>query len=79
MTASHSSRETFSRIRPWYFRRVVIRQKEGLAHNPRLMLIPDADTQAKWWMRMKDEWVAHRRDSREFRNPIKPTVLRWRS
>ncbi len=60
-------------------RRVVIQQKEGLAHNPRLMLIPDADTQAKWWMRMKDEWVAHRRDARAFRNPIKETVLRWRS
>ncbi|WP_118135240.1 aromatic ring-hydroxylating dioxygenase subunit alpha [Oceanicella sp. SM1341] len=60
-------------------RAVVQKQKEGLEHNPRLMLIPDADTQAKWWMRMKDEWVAHRRDDREFRNPIRETVLRWRS
>lgn len=60
-------------------RAVVQQQKEGLIHNPRLMLIPDADTQAKWWMRMKDEWVAHRRDGRDFRNPIKPTTLHWRS
>lgn len=60
-------------------RRVVELQREGLAHDPRLMLIPDADTQARWWMRMKDEWVAHRRDGRPFRNPIRETVLRWRS
>jgi phenylpropionate dioxygenase-like ring-hydroxylating dioxygenase large terminal subunit len=60
-------------------RRVVELQREGLAREPRLMLIPDADTQAKWWMRMKDEWLAHRRDGRAFRNPIRETVLRWRS
>ena len=25
-------------------------------HRPRLMLINDADTQARWWMRVKEEW-----------------------
>jgi phenylpropionate dioxygenase-like ring-hydroxylating dioxygenase large terminal subunit len=60
-------------------RRVVEQQKQGLAFNPRLILIPDADTQAKWWMRIKDEWIAHRRDGRPYRNPLQPVTLRWRS
>ena len=39
-------------------RQVVVKQREGLVHKPRLMLINDADTQARWWMRVKDEWIA---------------------
>jgi hypothetical protein len=26
------------------------------------MLINDADTQARWWMRAKDEWIAAQRE-----------------
>jgi phenylpropionate dioxygenase-like ring-hydroxylating dioxygenase large terminal subunit len=60
-------------------RQVVIKQREGLAHKPRLMLINDADTQARWWMRLKDEWIAAQLEGRAFVNPLEPKTLRWRS
>ena len=60
-------------------RRVVVRQQEGLAYEPRLMLINDADTQARWWMRIKEEWIAAQAQDRAFVNPLEPRTLRWRS
>jgi phenylpropionate dioxygenase-like ring-hydroxylating dioxygenase large terminal subunit len=60
-------------------RRVVVKQREGLVHKPRLMLINDADTQARWWMRVKDEWIAAQAEQRPFVNPLEPKTLRWRS
>jgi phenylpropionate dioxygenase-like ring-hydroxylating dioxygenase large terminal subunit len=60
-------------------RQVVVRQREGLLHRPRLMLINDADTQARWWMRVKDEWLAAQAQGRPFVNPLEPKTLRWRS
>lgn len=58
---------------------VVVRQREGLEAKPKLMLINDADTQARWWMRVKDEWLEAQAEGRPFANPLKPMVLRWRS
>lgn len=58
---------------------VVVQQREGLVHGPKLMLINDADTQARWWMRIKDEWLAAGAEGRDFANPLKPMTLRWRS
>ena len=60
-------------------RRVVIQQREGLLHSPKLMLINDADTQARWWMRIKDEWKEAQAENRPFNNPVQPRTLRWRS
>ena len=60
-------------------RDVVVKQQEGLAHNPSLMLINDADTQAKWYFRLKREWQTAAAEGRPFQNPIKPATLRWRS
>ena len=60
-------------------KQVVVKQQEGLAHNPSLMLINDADTQAKWYFRLKREWQTAALEGRPFANPIKPTTLRWRS
>ena len=60
-------------------RRVVVQQREGLVHKPKLMLINDADTQARWWMRVKDEWIAAQAQGRAFNNPLEPKTLRWRS
>jgi phenylpropionate dioxygenase-like ring-hydroxylating dioxygenase large terminal subunit len=60
-------------------RQVVIRQREGLLYRPKLMLINDADTQARWWMRVKDEWIAAQVQGRAFNNPLEPKTLRWRS
>lgn len=60
-------------------RRVVVQQREGLIHSPNLMLINDADTQARWWMRVKDAFLKAQADGKAFENPVKPMVLRWRS
>jgi phenylpropionate dioxygenase-like ring-hydroxylating dioxygenase large terminal subunit len=60
-------------------RRVVVLQREGLVHEPKLMLINDADTQARWWMRIKSEWTEAQAEGRPFVNPLKPMTLRWRS
>ncbi|CEJ10599.1 Toluene-4-sulfonate monooxygenase system iron-sulfur subunit TsaM1 [bacterium YEK0313] len=60
-------------------RRVVIQQREGLVHHPNLMLINDADTQARWWMRVKDAFLKAQADGKPFENPLRPMTLRWRS
>ncbi len=60
-------------------RDVVVLQQEGLRHDPSLMLIKDADTQARWYYQLKNEWVRARQEGREFKNPVKDVTLRWRS
>lgn len=60
-------------------RDVVVKQQEGLAYDPGLMLIDDADTQAKWYHRLKTEWLRAEEEGRPFVNPIAPQTLRWRS
>lgn len=60
-------------------RDVVVRQQEGLAYDPPLMLVDDADTQAKWYHKLKREWLRAREEGRPFRNPIEPATLRWMS
>ncbi|HUA54259.1 MAG TPA: aromatic ring-hydroxylating dioxygenase subunit alpha [Candidatus Sulfotelmatobacter sp.] len=60
-------------------RDVMSMQQVGLAFRPTLMLIDDADTQAKWYHRLKDEYARARAERRPFVNPVKPRVLRWRS
>ncbi len=60
-------------------RAVVVLQQEGLADDPNLMLIDDADTQAKWYARLKREWLQAEAEGRAFRNPSQARTLRWRS
>lgn len=60
-------------------RKVVVQQQEGLSSNPPLMLIDDADTQAKWYHSLKREWISSHEEGRPFNNPIQPATLRWRS
>ena len=60
-------------------RRMVSRQQLGLRHNPPLMLINDADTQVKWYYRLKKEWQRVQDEGGAFSNPVKDTVLRWRT
>jgi hypothetical protein len=43
------------------------------------MLIDDADTQAKWYYRLKREWRKAAEEKRPFENPVKAKTLRWRS
>ena len=58
---------------------MVALQKPGLAHDPALLWIDDADQQAKWYQQLKREWAASRREGRPFVNPVKSVTLRWRS
>jgi phenylpropionate dioxygenase-like ring-hydroxylating dioxygenase large terminal subunit len=55
------------------------RQSEGLKYNPQLMLVGDADIQARWYYRLKHEYCAARAENRPFNNPVEKRTLRWRS
>jgi phenylpropionate dioxygenase-like ring-hydroxylating dioxygenase large terminal subunit len=58
----------------------MIRQAEGLKHNPRLMLIDDADRPAKWYFALKANLIEARRTGAEMVHPMDgPATLRWRS
>lgn len=60
-------------------RDVVVKQQEGLRHDPPMMLIDDSDTQAKWYFRLKRELLESQRDKRPFANPVESRTLRWLS
>jgi phenylpropionate dioxygenase-like ring-hydroxylating dioxygenase large terminal subunit len=60
-------------------RDIMEKQAKGLAFSPSLLLIDDADRQAKWYYRLKNEYARARAEGREFRNPVRERVLRWRS
>jgi phenylpropionate dioxygenase-like ring-hydroxylating dioxygenase large terminal subunit len=60
-------------------RHIVELQQTGLKHEPPLMLIDDADTQAKWYYRLKKEFAAAVAEHRPFQNPVTERTLRWRS
>lgn len=57
----------------------VTKQQEGLRYDPSLMLIKDADTQAKWYYGLKTEYHEHQVENREFQHPVKESILKWRS
>jgi len=58
----------------------MIKQAEGLKHNPRLMLIDDADRPAKWYFALKANLIEARRTGAEMVHPMEgPVTLRWRS
>lgn len=60
-------------------RGVVVRQQKGLAYQPALMLIKDADTMARWYYQLKAEYRRAQAENRPFENPVREQVLRWRS
>jgi len=60
-------------------RQMLMKQLQGLAHDPPLMLINDADTQAMWYYQLKREFAESQAGSQPFRNPVKERTLRWRS
>jgi phenylpropionate dioxygenase-like ring-hydroxylating dioxygenase large terminal subunit len=58
----------------------MIKQAEGLKHDPRLMLIDDADRPAKWYFALKANLIEARRTGGEMVHPMDgPVTLRWRS
>jgi len=60
-------------------RDIMERQQQGLRFAPPLTLIDDADTQAKWYYRLKREYLRARAEGRPFENPVEPRILEWRS
>jgi phenylpropionate dioxygenase-like ring-hydroxylating dioxygenase large terminal subunit len=58
----------------------MIRQAEGLKHDPHLMLIDDADRPAKWYFALKANLLESRRTGAPMVHPMDgPVTLRWRS
>jgi phenylpropionate dioxygenase-like ring-hydroxylating dioxygenase large terminal subunit len=58
----------------------MIQQAEGLKHNPRLMLIDDADRPAKWYFGLKAALLEARRTGEAMVHPLDgPVTLHWRS
>jgi phenylpropionate dioxygenase-like ring-hydroxylating dioxygenase large terminal subunit len=58
----------------------MILQAEGLKHNPRLMLIDDADRPAKWYFGLKTALLESRRTGEAMVHPMMgPVTLHWRS
>ncbi len=57
----------------------VARQQEGLRTTQNLLLIREADTQARWYYQLKNEMIKARAEQREFRNPVTDVELSWRS
>ncbi|MGE0726254.1 MAG: Rieske 2Fe-2S domain-containing protein [Alphaproteobacteria bacterium] len=60
-------------------RDIMEKQQAGLAHDPPLMLIDDADRPAKWYYRLKNEYARSTAEGRAFVNPVTERELRWRS
>ncbi len=58
---------------------MVEKQQIGLQYDPRLMLIPDADMQARWYYQVKKEFIKSTEEKREFVHPLKEQRLSWRS
>jgi phenylpropionate dioxygenase-like ring-hydroxylating dioxygenase large terminal subunit len=73
----------FKLLAHWFVgqdQRIMEKQAEGLKHNPTLMLIDDADTQAKWYYQLKAAFIDSQQNGGEFNHPIKsPVTLQWRS
>jgi phenylpropionate dioxygenase-like ring-hydroxylating dioxygenase large terminal subunit len=60
--------------------RIMEKQSVGLRDNPKLILIDDADTQAKWYFQLKQAYQKAQQNGGEMEHPVKePVTLRWRS
>jgi phenylpropionate dioxygenase-like ring-hydroxylating dioxygenase large terminal subunit len=60
-------------------RAIFERLGEGLKTSPSFLYVDDADTQIKWYYRMKREWDEALSAKRPFVNPVQETTLRWRT
>jgi phenylpropionate dioxygenase-like ring-hydroxylating dioxygenase large terminal subunit len=73
----------FLRPLAWQFlkqdRDVVEQQQVGLKFDPSLMLIPDSDQLAKLYFQLKKEYAQAQAEGRDFVNPVKDRVLKWRA
>ena len=60
--------------------RVIELQKPGLEVQPRMMLIDDADRQARWYFQLKSAYLESQKNGTPMKHPLEgPVALRWRS
>jgi phenylpropionate dioxygenase-like ring-hydroxylating dioxygenase large terminal subunit len=50
---------------------------KGLENNPKIMLLGDPDTQARWYFELKKRWQLTLENKTQFLNPLKPQTLEW--
>jgi len=59
---------------------VIEKQSLGLEHEDRMMLVDDADRQARWYFELKAAHLESQRTGQPMRHPVAgPVTLRWRS
>ena len=59
---------------------VIEKQALGLQYEDRMMLIDDADRQARWYFELKAAYQESQRGGTPMRHPMSgPVTLRWRS
>lgn len=57
----------------------ISQQAEGLKFEQNLIYIRDADTLARWYFQLKNEYKKALDEGRDFVNPVPETVLQWRT
>jgi phenylpropionate dioxygenase-like ring-hydroxylating dioxygenase large terminal subunit len=60
-------------------RDISIKQSVGLSYSPPLTLVKEADAQIRWYLQLRAEFAKAAEQKREFVNPLKTQVLRWRA
>jgi hypothetical protein len=59
---------------------VIEKQAMGLKYEDRMMLVDDADRQARWYFELKAAHLDSQRTGEPMRHPVpSPITLRWRS
>ena len=59
---------------------VIEKQALGLKYGDRMMLVDDADRQARWYFELKSSYLESQRTGAPMRHPMDgPVILRWRS
>lgn len=59
---------------------VIRKQGLGLQYESRMMLVDDADRQARWYFELKAAYLESRRNGTDLRHPMAgPVTLQWRS
>ncbi|MEJ7672757.1 MAG: hypothetical protein WKF59_08595 [Chitinophagaceae bacterium] len=51
--------------------------KKGLETNPKLMLVGDPDTQARWYYDLKKQWIKAQEENVPFVNTLETQKLHW--
>lgn len=54
-------------------------QNRSAAYEPPMMLVNDADTLQRWYLRLKREWRRAQLADEPFQNPLRPATLQWNS